>query len=412
MKAHRFRAELTADQQRWAARAAGTNRWVFNEARKYCHEEHKKGNKYPGFAGLCKKLTEWRTQYLWLKEGNAQAQQQAIADFDNSMQRFFKKLGGRPKKKTRKKSTPSMRFPQGSKMETKKLSRGDSEIHLPKIGDVRFRQSQEIEGNIRQTTLKRDRLYNWDIVILTDAVAPAVDKDARRHLPDVGIDMGVARTATLSDGRFFSVPTPTKKEEAHHRKLKRRLSRREKGSKRRERARLAVAKVEQKWSNRRKDVLHKESTRITRENQAVYVEDLKVNNMTKRVRGKERAAKAGLNKAILQQGWGMFHGMLSYKKARLGEVFGKSNPAFTSQTCSQPGCGHCETGNRPSQAVFHCLKCGHTENADTNASKNILAEGRSATARGRSLRPVTTGTSVRAKLAGRLKREPTGVSVA
>ena len=219
--------------------------------------------------------------------------------------------------------------------------------------------------------------------------------------------MGVARTATLSDGTSFDVPAPTKKDKAHLARLQRRVSRRQRGSKRYGRARLAVAKFHLKWQDRRKDILHKQSTRIVLENQEVYAEALKVKKMTVRCKGKGRAAKSGLNKAILQQGWGVFHEMLAYKSARkTWNVFGKENPAFTSQKCKK--CHHIDPGNRPSQAVFSCLKCGHTENADFNASHNILVAGQATTARGRIVRPVVNCTSVRARLAVRLKREPQG----
>lgn len=410
MHSYRFRAELTTSQDNWAKQAAGANRWVYNEARKYCIQEYERGNKYPGYPALCKKLTEWRSTRDWLRFGVCDAQQQALVDLDNAYKRFFKKLGKFPTKKSRKKSPASMRFPQGSKIALKKLSRKDSIVTLPKIGDVRFRQSQPVQGNIRSVTLKRDRCFRWYVVVLTDhcVVLPSTAESSGKA---VGIDMGVASTATLSDGTSFNVPLPSKKDEAHLARLQKRLSRRKKGSKRYIRARLAIAKYNLKWQDRRKDVLHKESTRIVLENQEVYVEALKVKSMTARCRGKGRAAKSGLNKSILRQGWGMFHEMLAYKSARKeGNVFSRENPAFTSQECRK--CHHVDAGNRLSRAVFCCLKCGHVENADFNASHNVLAAGQAATARGRTVRPVVNSTSVRSRLAVRLKREPIGSSCA
>lgn len=411
MHAHRFKAELTPSQKSWAARAAGGNRWVYNEARKFCIEQYKKGGKYPGYGTLCTKLTEWRLERDWLRDGNAQAQQQSLVDLDSAYKRFFKKLGKFPAKKSWKRSPASMRFPQGSKIALSRLSKKDSSVNLPKLGQVRFRQSQPVQGSIRSVTLKRDRTFNWYVVVLTDHVKTLPAPDESGLGKAVGIDMGVVSTATLSDGTSFDVPVPTKKDEAHLARLQRRVSRRQRGSKRYGRARLAVAKYHLHWQDRRKDVLHKQSTHITLENQEVYVEALKVKSMTARCKGKGRAAKSGLNKSILRQGWGMFHEMLAYKAARRdGNVFGKENPAFTSQECRK--CHHIDPGNRPSQAVFSCLKCGHTENADVNASHNILVAGQATTARGRIVRPVVGGTSVRSRLAVRLKREPHGSSCA
>ena len=408
MQAYRFRAEPLPIQQRWAAKVTGANRWIYNEGRKYCIYEYRLTGNYPGYVALCKKLTEWRAQHPWLREGVCDAQQQVLADLDNAYKRFFKKLGDFPKKKTRKKSTSAMRFPQGAKIKLEKLSKKDSALYLPKIGRLRFRQSRKIEGKIRSVTLKRDRCFNWDILVLTDH--EPVDSKAFATDSEVGIDMGVARTATLSDGTFFKVPTPSKRDAAHLAKLQRRLARRTKDSKRHGRARLAIAKFHKTWQDRRNDTLHKQTSKITRENQAIYVEDLKVKNMTKRCKGKGRAAKAGLNKVILQQGWGMAREMLKYKSLRRNRVFDKVNPAYTSQECSK--CHHIDSLNRVSQAVFCCVKCEHTENADANAAKNIKAAGQAASARGRSVRPVKSSTSVRSILANRLKREPVGTSSA
>ena len=411
MYSYRFKAEPTPTQEDWAARSAGSNRWVYNEARKFCIQEYAKGNKYPGYPALCKKLTEWRSERSWLREGVCDAQQQALVDLDSAFQRFFKKLGKFPAKKSRKRSAPSMRFPQGSKIELTKLSKKDSVLKLPKLGQLRFRQSQPVLGTIRSVNLKRDSTREWHVVVLTDHVKRLPAATADQVGKAVGIDMGVKTSATLSNGTSFHVPVPSNQDEKHLARLQRRVARRKNGSRRCNKARLAVAKFHKRWQNRRNDILHKQSTRITLENQEVYVEALQVRNMTRKCRGKGRAAKAGLNKSILQQGWGMFHEMLEYKAARReGNVFGKENPAYSSQKCRK--CGHTEADNRLTQAVFCCLKCNHTENADANASINILVAGQATTARGRSVRPVVESTSVRSRLAGRLKREPVGSACA
>ena len=409
MPTYRVRAEPNFEQQRWAAQAAGMNRWVYNEARKHCKEGWKKGIKYPGVVGLCTLLTAWRKEHSWLQEGNAQAQQQSLIDFDNAMQRAFKKLGGLPKKKTRRRNDPTIRFPQGDRTEIKKLSGGDSHIKLPGLGWLRFRHSQKVEGNTRNVSLRRNRLYQWHLVIRTELGTPEIIPELTTLFPDVGIDLGVkisvARTGSeYGPGIHESVPTPSKKDEKHHAKLQRRLSRRQKGSKRRERARLAIAKYEQRWRDRKKDFLHKLSTTIVRENQAIYVEDLDVKSMTKKCKGKGRAAKAGLNKAILQQGWGEFRQFLQYKSAKRGKFYAKVPPAYTSQTCCQ--CGYTDPLNRASQAVFLCGACRQKMNADDNAAINIRAAGRAASVRGRLVRPVVSVASARSRLAGRLKRKP------
>ena len=400
MQAHRFKADLDPRQRKWAAQAAGANRWIYNEARKHCAALYAGGGKYPGFVALCKELTGWRAAQPWLRAGCAQSQQATLADFDMAMQRMFKKLSGRPVRKTRQNCRPSLQFPQ-LKGDIQQVSATIARVKLPKLGWVRFPLSRAVVGTIRSVTLSRDACFDWHIVVLTDAdvrlpVAPPGTA--------IGIDLGVAATAAYSDGSTFSLFVPSKTDERHLLRLKRRLARRTRGSKRRERAKLAVAKCLRKDARRRADALHKESTRIARAHRLVVVEDLGVKRMTASAKGKGRAAKAGLNRAILAQGWRAFRSMLAYKTARRTGDLVAVPAAFTSQRCS--ACGHVDAGNRPSQAVFCCLNCGHAANADMNAAMNILAAGQAASARGRALRPVVRGTSVRARLAARLKREP------
>ena len=131
-------------------------------------------------------------------------------------------------------------------------------------------------------------------------------------------------------------------------------------------------------ANMRKDFLHKLSKSYS-ENQTVVVEDLKIKNMTKATKGtvekpsKNTKAKRGLNRAITQQSWGLFFELLEYKLSERGGQLIKVDPKFTSQTCNE--CGHVSKENRKSQDKFVCTACGHTANADINASKNILARG-------------------------------------
>lgn len=400
MQAHRFKADLDPRQRQWAAQAAGANRWVYNEARRYCATAYAKGDKYPGFGALCKELTGWRAAQPWLRAGCAQAQQAALAGFDMAMQRMFKKLGGRPARKTRQNCLPSMQFPQVKNC-IQQVSATIARVKLPKLGWVRFHVSRAVVGTVRSVTLSRDACFDWHLVVLTDADAalPVAPPGTA-----IGIDLGVAATATYSDGSAFHLPGTTKSAVRHLLRLKRRLARRQKGSMRRERAKLAVAKLLRKEARRRTDALHKESTRVAQAHRLVVVEALAVKQMTRAAKGKGRAAKAGLNRAILAQGWGTFRAMIRYKTARRAGDLVAVPAAFTSQRCS--ACGHTDAGNRPSQSVFRCLDCGHAANADVNAAMNILAAGQAESARGRALSPGVSGTSVRARLAARVKREP------
>jgi len=129
----------------------------------------------------------------------------------------------------------------------------------------------------------------------------------------------------------------------------------------------------------RRDFLHKASTILSKNHAMIVVEALKITNMSKSAKGtldnpgKQVRAKSGLNKSILDQGWGEFRRQLQYKLAWLGGLYIEVDPRYTSQTCSS--CYYCSSENRLTQEDFCCKQCGHEENADTNAAKNVLAAG-------------------------------------
>ncbi|MFT4975809.1 MAG: IS605 OrfB family transposase [Myxococcota bacterium] len=172
-------------------------------------------------------------------------------------------------------------------------------------------------------------------------------------------------------------------------RLQRRLSRRQgprRGvapSKRWMKARDALQHFHAQLRRRRLDAIHKLTSTLTDGDHydAIVMEDLNVKGMTRRKKGKGRRAKAKLNAAILSQAWGEIRRQLAYKCERAGVAFQMVAPAYTSQMCSE--CGHTERNNRTTQADFECRACGHTDNADTNAAKNILAAGQAAAARRR-----------------------------
>ena len=132
-------------------------------------------------------------------------------------------------------------------------------------------------------------------------------------------------------------------------------------------------------ANIRKDFLEKLSLKLCKNHAVIVREDLKIKNMTASAKGTAEEPgsrvkqKSGLNRAILDQGWGLFFAKLEWKTQLYGGTVIKVAPAYTSQTC--PVCGHCEAKNRPTQAKFQCLCCGHTDNADHVAALNILARG-------------------------------------
>jgi transposase len=201
------------------------------------------------------------------------------------------------------------------------------------------------------------------------------------------VDRGVTVSAALSTGEPLTCPGLSEAEQERLKHLQRRLARCRPGSNRRRRVQATIAKLLARARDRRKDWVEKTSTDLARRFDVIRVEDLRVAQMTRRPKPKpdpgrpgaylpnRRRAKAGLNRGILANGWGLLVQRLEHKAAGRVE---KVNPAYTSQTCSV--CGHCAPGNRESQAVFRCVACGHRAHADVNAAVNIAA-GRAVSAR-------------------------------
>ena len=189
----------------------------------------------------------------------------------------------------------------------------------------------------------------------------------------------MANLLTLSDGTMFLPVTAYRDVQKRLAKEQKKLAHKVKFSANWKQQKARITRLHQSIAAIRKTVLHQVSTAISKNHAVVVLEDLKVRNMTASAKGivekpgRNIRQKSGLNKSILDQGWGMLKRMLSYKLQWTGGMLLVVDPAYTSQIC--PVCGVVDAGNRPSQAVFHCLHCGHKAHADVNAAQNILARG-------------------------------------
>jgi len=195
----------------------------------------------------------------------------------------------------------------------------------------------------------------------------------------IGIDRGITRFATMSDGSFIASLNSFKKHEQRLARYQRRMSCKVKFSKNWNKAKRKVQKIHTHIGNARQDFLHKATTAISQNHAMVAIKDLQVGNMSKSSKGttdtsgKNVAAKSGLNKAILDQGWGKFRRQLEYKLNWNGGMLIPVPAHYTSQTCL--ACGHIAKENRLTQARFACVDCGHEENADVVGAMNVLARG-------------------------------------
>ncbi|OLP06326.1 transposase [Rhodoferax antarcticus ANT.BR] len=361
------------EQQRDMRRFAGACRFVFNKALALQKANHEAGEKFIGYVAMAKRLTDWRNgaETPWLKDAPCHPLQHALKDLERAYKNFFAKRADFPRFK-RKGSGESFRYPDAKQF---KLDAGNGRIFLPKLGWMRLRLSREVLGTLKNATISLSA-GKWYVSIQTER---EVEQPVPTASTAIGIDMGITRFATLSDGTFVAPLNSFKKHEQRLARYQRRMSRKVKFSKNWLKAKRRVQNTHTRISNARRDYLHKTSTTISQNHAFVCIEDLRVRNMSKSAAGdtekpgKNVRAKSGLNKAILDQGWFEFRRQLEYKLGWNGGTLVAVPAHNTSRTC--PCCGHNAKENRLTQSKFFCVDCGYEENADVVGAMNVLARG-------------------------------------
>ncbi|HBP6380228.1 TPA: transposase, partial [Pseudomonas aeruginosa] len=372
-QAYKFRIEPTGEQQRKLRQFAGACRFVFNQALALQQANREAGGKFIGYVAMARQLTAWRnsTETVWLKEAPVHPLQHALKDLDRAYQNFFEKRADFPRFKKRG-LRDSFRFPDSKQF---KLDQGNSRIFLPKLGWLRYRNSRQVLGTLKNVTVSLSAGH-WYVSIQTEREV-AVPLHAAPLA--VGIDLGVVRFATLSDGTVYAPLNSFKLHETALRKAQQAMSRKVKFSANWKKAKARVQRLHARIGNARRDYLHKTSTAISQNHAMVCIEDLQVRNMSKSAAGtteqpgRNVRAKSGLNKAILDQGWFEFRRQLDYKLAWRGGWLVTVPPQNTSRTC--PCCGHVSADNRQTQARFACVECGFEDNADVVGAINVLRAG-------------------------------------
>ncbi len=333
-------------------------------------EKHAAGEKFTNSFGMNEWLLEWKREFPFLCNSPSQTLQQITKDLAAAYKNFFEKRADFPQFKKKGKSSDRFRFPQGFE-----IDEANSRIRFPKLGWLRYRKSRGIEGTAKNITVSCVA-GKWYASIQTEREAELV---AHPSTSMVGLDAGITLFATLSDGSMFEPVNALRASAAKLAKYQRRMSRKVKFSSNWKKAKARITKLHQRVAHTRNDFLHKISNAISKNHAVVVIEDLKVTNMSKSASGtietpgRSVKAKSGLNKSILDQGWGEFRRQLEYKQAWLGGEVLAVNPRNTSRTC--PACGHVSAENRKTQSQFECVECGHTGNADLNAAINILRAG-------------------------------------
>jgi putative transposase len=367
-RAHKYR--LYPDQQTvdFFARCCGVVRLVYNialEQRSSFWRQFKRAEgrniSYPSQA---RELTAIRAEVPWIAECPIDAQQQALRDLNQAFGNFFAGRAGYP--------NDAFRIPSSRIGPIEVLNAKWARVRLPKIGDVKFRYTRPIRGEVGNITVVREA-NGWHIVFSYEFEheTPANDN------PPIGIDRGIVNTVALSTGEMSSMPTSDL--DALHKEWQRVASRRKSGSKRQAKAKRHATRIAARAARKRLHWQHVTTTRFARRFGTAVLEDLKIRNMSASARGTAEdpgsnvAQKAGLNRSILAAAWFRFETLLTYKLDFLGGTVVKVDPRYTSVTCSE--CGVRDKGNRENQAKFRCLSCGHADHADVNAAVNILRAG-------------------------------------
>lgn len=361
------------EQARDMRRFAGSCRFVYNKALAMQKENHEAGNRFIGYVAMAKHLTAWRNGPAtpWLKDAPCHPLQHALKDLEKAYQNFFAKRAGFPRFKC-KGSGDSFRYPDPKQI---KLDQANNRLFLPKLGWLRYRNSRDVLGALRNVTVSQCG-GQWFVSIQTQC---EVEQPLPTATAAIGIDVGIARFATMSDATFITPLNSFKKHQVRLGHYQRRMRRKVKFSNNWKKANACVQKIHTGIANARKDFLQKTTTAISQNHALVCIEDLQVRNMSRSAKGnseqhgKKVRQKSGLNRAILDQGWGEFRRHLDYKVAWNGGMLLAVPPHHTSQTC--PCCGHVSKDNRQTQAKFLCVDCGYANLADVVGAINILSRG-------------------------------------
>jgi putative transposase len=379
IEGYKFRLDPTRTQAAALVQAAGCARWIYNWALGQKNAIYQATKELPDeerFEALDRasrfaqdrQLPILKEQFPWLNNPPSHSLQAALHHLDKAFKKFFKKTAGYPEFKRK--------GHHDSFTETDKacFKWNGQAILLPKIGWVNYRKSRKIAGQPKSVTIVKEGEH-WYASITTKQVLE-VDVPAG---PPIAYDLGVAISIATSEREALHLPVMTKEEEKFLASLQRAVARKEKGSKRRQKAVKRFARFHACITNRVNDARNRFTTDLAKNHCIVIGENLPVCNMTRSAKGTAEnpgsnvKQKAKLNKVITRQGWGMTQRQLDYKCRKHGGVHIKVNPRGSSQRC--PHCQHQDAENRRSQALFLCANCGYTENADFNATDNLKEEG-------------------------------------
>ena len=353
---YRYRCKPTPAQRGALAQAFGCARVVRNDALALSNQLYEQGERYPGGAELQKRCIAQAKRTpgrAWLGDVSASMLQQSVRDLDKAFRNWWKSKGKVRGPRFKRRSNA-----QSIRICGKEFRATEQGVRFPKIGELKLVWSRALPSPPSSVTIIKDCAGRYFASFVVEVGPEKLPPNGKA----VGVDLGLASLAVTSDGEKIAPPKFLRRAHRRLRRLQKALSRKAKGSNNRHRARLLLAKAHATVADKRLDFLHKLSTRLIRENQAVGIEDLNVAGLLKNRK---------LARSIADAGWRTLRTLLEYKAAmhsRTLQVFCRWHPS--SQICSE--CGHRSDKKPLNIRQWQCPNCGAIHDRDINAARNLI----------------------------------------
>lgn len=360
-RVYKYKLKPMLKQQEMLLQHFGCARFIYNWGLDLKIKTYQKDKSSLSYVDLAKQLTSLKKQneYKWLNDVTNESLQQSLRCLDVAYKNFFRTKKGFPKFKSKHNGKDCCKFINNVHFDFENWR-----VKIPKVGWVKIRRNKEIDSSqckLGTLTVSKDRCGTYWATIVVDDGKPSPPKTKVEKVTSIGVDLGIKDFAILSNGTKFANPKYYEKCQCKLRQLQQRLSKKVKGSKNRNRAKLRLATCSRRIANCRTDYLQKLSTYLVQTYDTICIEDLNVEGMLK---------NHHLAKSISSVSWNEFRRMLTYKCEWYGKnllVIGRFEPS--SKTCNC--CGYVYKDLKLSERKWECPQCGNTLDRDVNAAKNI-----------------------------------------